>query len=558
VLRRIVIAAALAAVAAVPAGASRGDVAQTVDQSVLMPGVTYERQVEFTPHGPVVLDIVTAPKPDGSLYTLAPVLSNGAIVGTQTLADMEKDASAGATVVGVNGDYYAPNPGKPSGILMRAGALDSAPAGNRSSLGIGADGTLTVGVVAFDGTWRGIGQRRQLDLNAAPAKGHTTLYTSAWGAATPTEAGVVADVIQALPPLVPNRVATGVVTQVLTAGPVPIPPGGAVLVARGGQAPHLTAEAPAGTTVEIRPTLTPNWSGMVSAIGGGPLLVSDGKAVFRAREAFGDSALAQHTARSAVGQLPDGRILLVTVEGGGVAYSAGMTNYELALELAHLGARTAMALGSGTSAAMAFDGTPLTQSPEQPIADALVLSYTGVYASPPSAPTLSPNGDGVDDVETFTYTVVRPSQVTASVIGPHSTQVLAQSAQQPGTYSLQWDGKDASEGDWRFSVSASDDLGRTTTADRPFSLNDTLGALQVSQTASGLTATFQLAHPATVTVTVEKPNGIVIARVLSKKLDVGPQTATWSGRAAGDRVRVVATNAIGKATLVSPVGARRT
>ena len=557
-LRRIVIAAALAAVAAVPAGASRGDVAQTVEQSVLMPGVTYERQVEFTPHGPVVLDIVTAPKPDGSLYTLAPVLSNNAIVGTQTLADMEKDASATATVVGVNGDYYAPNPGKPSGILMRGGALDSAPAGNRSSLGIGADGTLSVARVAFDGTWRGTGQRRQLDLNAAPAKGHTTLYTSAWGAATPAEAGVVADVIQALPPLVPNRVAAGVVTQVLAAGPVPIPPGGAVLVARGGQAPHLTAEAPAGTTVEIRPTLTPNWSGMVSAIGGGPLLVSDGKAVFRAREAFGDSALAQHTARSAVGQLPDGRIVLVTVEGGGVAYSAGMTNYELALELAHLGVRTAMALGSGTSAAMAFDGTPLTQSAEQPIADALVLSYTGVYVSPPSTPTLSPNGDGVDDVETFTYKVVRPSQVTASVIGPHSSQVLAQSAQQPGTYSLQWDGKDAGEGDWRFSVSAADDLGRTTTADRPFSLNDTLGALQVSQTGSGLTATFQLAHPASVTVTVEKPNGIVIARLLSKKLDVGTQTATWSGRAAGDRVRVVATNSIGKATLVSPVGARRT
>ena len=41
--------------------------------------------------------------------------------------------------------------------------------------------------VAFDGTWRGTDQRRQLDLNAAPVAGHTTLYTSAWGPATPPE-----------------------------------------------------------------------------------------------------------------------------------------------------------------------------------------------------------------------------------------------------------------------------------------------------------------------------------------------------------------------------------
>jgi hypothetical protein len=73
-----------------------------------------------------------------------------------------------------------------------------------------------------------------------------------------------------------------------------------------------------------------------------------------------------------------------------------------------------------------------------------------------------------------------------------------------------------------------------------------------------LTATFALAHPANVTVTVEKPNGIVLATLLSKKLDAGPQSAAWSGRAAsGYRVRVVATNTIGKATLVAPVTARR-
>jgi hypothetical protein len=61
-----------------------------------------------------------------------------------------------------------------------------------------------------------------------------------------------------------------------------------------------------------------------------------------------------------------------------------------------------------------------------------------------------------------------------------------------------------------------------------------------------------------VTVTVEKPNGIVLATLLSKKVGAGAQTATWNGRVAGGyRVRVVASNAIGEATLLAPVTARR-
>jgi flagellar hook assembly protein FlgD len=298
---------------------------------------------------------------------------------------------------------------------------------------------------------------------------------------------------------------------------------------------------------------------MASAIGGGPLLVAAGKPVFRARESFGDPVLNNRSARSAVSQLSDGRILLVTVEGGGLAYSAGMTNYELAVALVRLGARTAMGLGSGTAAAMAFDGTLLTRATEQPVADALMLSYNGVYVAPPASATLSPNGDGIDDVQTFSYKLVRASQVTATVVGPdRSTHTLAQDTEQPGVHTLTWDGAASVEGSWRFSVTATDDLGHTTTADRPFALNQTLGSLQVTPRSGGATATFQLAHAASVTVTVEKANGIVLATLLSKKLEVGPQSVTWTGHSSsGYRVRVVASNAIGKATLLSPLTTRR-
>ncbi|MCW2976092.1 MAG: hypothetical protein JWM06_1373 [Actinomycetia bacterium] len=584
-LHRVLIAVALAGLTALPASAApstRGGATQIVAQSLLMPGVSYRRQVEYTPHGPVVLDVVTAPKPDGSLYTLAPALSNNAIVGTEKLTDIEKAASGSATVVGVNGDFFAADPGAPTGVVMRAGALDFAPAIARSSLGIGSDGMLSVARVGFDGTWRGTDQRRQLDLNRPPVAGHTTLYTSAWGPATPAETGVVADVIGALPPTTPNRVLTGVVTQTSTDGSIAIPPGGAVLVARGNQAPHLSAEAPVGTTAEIRLTLTPDWRAMTGAIGGGPVIVAAGKPVFRASESFGDPVLNTRTARSAVGQLPDGRVLLVTAEGGSAGYSAGMTNYELAVAMARLGAVTAMSLGTGPSAAMAFDGSLLTRPSgggEQPVSDALLLSYAGVYAAPPSTAVLSPNGDGVDDSQTFTYRLVRAASVTATLVGPdRSSRVLVQDGEQPGLHTLQWDGRTATggaaaEGSWKLTVSAVDDRGVASTADRLFELNDTLGALHATPAVAQLrpkargsvAATFDLARKARVTVTIEKPSGIVIATVLDAQLDPGAQKVLWNGRTwAGSlaftgeyQLHVVATNSTGTVSLVSPFAARR-
>ena len=584
-LRKLLIAAALAGIAASPAAGApsvRGAAAQTVSQALLLPGVSYQRQVEYTPHGPVVLDVVTAPRPDGTPYTLAPALSNNAIVGTEKLTDIEKDASAAATVVGVNGDYFAASPGSPTGILVRGGALDFAPASARSSLGIAPNGTLSVATVGFDGTWRGNDQRRQLDLNRAPVAGHTTLYTSAWGPATPAESNVVEDVIASLPPTVPNRIVTGVVASTAPQGGVPIPPGGAVLVSRGAQAPHLTAEAPGGTTVEIRLTLTPDWSGMSGAIGGGPLLVSGGKPVFRSNESFGDPVLNARNARSAVAQLSDGRILLVTVEGGSIAYSAGMSNYELAVALTRLGAVTAMGLGTGTPAAMAFDGSLLTRPSgpaEVPVSDALLLSYTGVYAAPPSSSVLSPNGDGIDDTQTFAYRLVRPSSVTATLVGPDRSVIpLARDAEQPGEHTLQWNGltgagAPAVEGDWKLSVAAVDDRGVASTAERDFSLDDTLGSLQAAPANAQLrpkargvvAATFMLAHAARVTVTVEKRSGVVIDTVLDGQLQAGAQKVLWNGRTwtgalaftGAYQLHVVATNSIGTASLTAPFVARR-
>jgi hypothetical protein len=533
-----------------------------------MPGVTYTREVDFTSRGPIVLDVVTAPKPDGTVYSLTPALSNNVLTGTEPLTRLDTRVAGTATSVAIDGDYFDRRTGAPSGMLLQGGVLESAPAAGRSSLGIAADGSLATARVSFAGIWQGSGQRRPLLLNT-PAKGKFTLYTPAYGAATPRESGVVEAVIGSFPPATLDGPLDGTVTQVTNAGPTPIPPGGAVLVGRGAVSKaELAAEAPVGQQVEAILSLSPDWNGFVGAIGGGPPIVRDGKPIFRASQSSGYPQLNSRQPRGAIGQLADGRIVLVGVEGTKAAYSIGMSNYELAVELSRLGAVTAFALGSGSPAGIAFDGTLLTRpsggrTPK--VSDALVLSYSGVYAPPPSTPVLSPNGDGVGDSETLSYRLARPSQVVAALTGPGGTKItLANEAEQAGVHTFAWNGTQAGslapEGKWTFTVTATDDRSVTTSAQRTFSLDDTLSSLSVGIGSRGLpTASFQLTRPATVLVQVERPTGVPVATLLSRPRPAGPEQLTWNGRsggrwASGGRYQIVvqATSSVGTSSLAAP------
>jgi hypothetical protein len=453
-VRRAVIAGLAAAALAAPAGAA------PIRGQALMPGVVYSRQVQFTTHGPVVLNVVATPKPTG-LYGLHAALSNGAVQGRERLTDMEAALSRSTTVVGVNGDLFDSRWGTPSSVLVRDGQVLAGSKGGRSAAGFDPTGGLHVDRVALSGTWKGTGQNRPLGLNEPPGRSAVTLYTPAWGATTPGESGTLELVLAPFPATTPNTVLTAPIAQVAQGGSQPIPPNGAVLVARGNQVPIMTSEAPAGTTVTIRLILTPRWSDVREAVGGGPVLVRGGKAIFRPNEAFSTSQLFTRSGRSAVGVTADGRILLVTADGGRPGYSLGVTNFELALALMRLGAVDACALGTGGSAALAFDGKLLSRpSGDASVADALFVTYDGVYAPAPA-----PNGANV----TLAYKVVRHSSVTATLTGPDgSVTTLDTGTKDAGTYTF--DRASLAAGKWTFAVSAVDDLGRRSSTDRAFTV----------------------------------------------------------------------------------------
>jgi hypothetical protein len=570
----------------------------TAQATQLFPGVTYESQTQFTLHGPVAIRVVSGPRPVG-LYRLRTTLSNEAVRGRETVSSMQRRLAAQATMVGINGDFSRFADGVPSGVMLRDGVLITPPLSSRSSAGITLDGLLDVRRVGFRGTWRGTGQRRALtDLNDTPGRNGISLFTSDWGRATPRIDGSFSVVLSPFPASVPNTDLVAPVVSTAQGGAVSIAPGTAVLVARGNAAARLQAEAAVGTSLTLRLILTPDWATVADAVGGGPVLVRDGKPVYRSNEAFTVSQIAPRHPRTAIGQLADGRIVMVVVDGRQPGYSVGMTTFEMALTMRRLGAVRAMQLDGGGSSTVAFDGRVLnvpSDGRERPIATALMLQYYGVFAPPPLEPVVSPNGDGVAETQELSYKLVRPSTVTTTLTAPDGTIAWQESGpREPGTYDVAFpppplppppppEGElppdpepteplPPAEGRWTLTVSSTDDQGLPSTMTRRFAVNSTLASLRVApvrvvvrKTGGRAEVRWTQARAARVRVTIETPQGIVVRAVSNTTLQPGDQIVTWDGRGAGRKpvgrgryvVRVSATNELGTASLTQAITVRR-
>ena len=578
--RRLLLISIAVLVLAAPASAQ---------QRALWPGVTFETGVQFTPSGPVAINILTGPRPGGAT-TIAPVLSNETLTGTETLTAMQRRTTTSSTSAGVNGDFFTFSSGLPSGVLMREGQMASPPSDERSSAGVLTDGTLDVRRVSFVGTWQGAGNRRTLTKFNRPFPGTgIALYTDSWGPTTPELAGATAAVLFPFPAAIPNTdLAAPVVELRIGGGAVPIPPGGAVLLAKGAAASALSAEAPVGQLVTMRLLFKPDWPNVVAAIGGGPQIVRDGGAVFKAGELFSTSQLGPRVPRSAIGQLADGRIVLVAVDGGQPGYSVGMTNFELAQTLVRLGAVTGMAFDSGGSTTMAFDGNLLNKpsGPERAISTALEFQYSGVYVQPAVA-VVSPDGDGVGDKQTLRYKLVRPSTVTVRLTSPEGKIAYeATVTKQPGSYGVAFppaasppvtpppvtppptttppttpptttpapptpppapttSGRTTAavratpiptQGKWTLTVSATDDVGQPSEMSQTFLVNSTAGFLATDPKklflppyGRDLHIRWKQTKAASVVVTVETRAGEVVRTLARRRYAPGSQGVTWNG-----------------------------
>ena len=559
---------AVAAAAAFPSAASGMELA---------PGVVYKREVRSIGGHRVVVHVLKAPKP-GGLYDLKPVLSNGLVTGRETVSSMQRRLSRRATLAGVNGDLFNWGSGRPSGIFLRKNLLSTRAFYNRSSLGIGVDGLLRTGFVRYTGTWQfGSNKERILREFNHPLEQDSgvVLYSPTWGPRTPRVRGAREIVLSHVAAVGPNKDLVGRVVLRSWSTRHNIPAGGAVLQASGDRRKVLFEEAKLGHWVKLHVSLTPWWTDVKDAIGGGPRIVTGGVPVYQAGESFLASQLLPRNPRTAVGQLANGRILMVAVDGR-TSWSAGVTNSQLARLMADLGAQTAMALDAGGSTTMAFDGQVLnhpSDGGERAVADSLMVFYYGIYARRPRLSLYSPNGDGVADFQRLYAKVVRRSQVALRLLRASDGHVAWSSVatRRPGTVVKSLTRKLA-DGKWRWVVSATDTKGRTSEMSRTFVANSTLGHLTLSRsilrpTRKGghLGISFGQTREADVKVTIRTTGGRVVRHLLSDHLGARRHNLGWNVRNDGGRivrdgryiVRVRAVNAIGPVALTKSVQVRR-
>ncbi|MER5356028.1 phosphodiester glycosidase family protein [Kitasatospora sp. NPDC002551] len=307
-------------------------------------------------------------------------LSSGQVTTRQTVTEMARGAGA---VAAINGDYFDMNASEaPLGIgVSREDGLVHAPVeGWNQAVTVGTDGLARMAEVFLEGhaALPGGGELKLSGVNTygLPADG-VGLFTPAWGTASR------AKVADGSPEVVEVELRDGRVTAVRDQLGGAVPEGATVLVGREAGARALRALKPGDqVTTGYRPRAS--FGEVAVAVGGYQVLVRDGVALKP-----GENDGNELNARTAVGFSADNkRMYLVTVDGR-QADSPGISLPELAVLMRDMGARNALNMDGGGSAAMAarLPGTGqagTVSSPSDNGGERAVANGLGLFSAPGS------------------------------------------------------------------------------------------------------------------------------------------------------------------------------
>ncbi len=297
---------------------------------------------------------------------LRPVLARDAIGRGRT---SEAARRAGA-LAAINGGFFSAV-GDPLGCLVVDGEVLSEPVPGRTCAGITEDGDLLFDLPRFDaGVTSEAGTVAIQGINRERGADETIIYRPAYGLSTRTntwgaEVSIAGDTVQ--------QVTDG-------QGNSPILPGGFVVSGHGRSRNALLAAFKQGDRVTLStrllpPSGDPRWEGVRHVFGGGPRLLANGAYV--GGEGFRPSFVDRRHPRTAIGRLPDGRIVLIVVGGRQPYHSLGMTLLELAGTLRAIGVTDAMNLDGGGSSTLVVRGVvinlPSDEVGERPVSDVLLV-----------------------------------------------------------------------------------------------------------------------------------------------------------------------------------------
>lgn len=300
------------------------------------------------------------------------------------------DKTRGKPIAAVNGDYFEMgHRGDPryrgtlQGIHMRGGELIHTPVAGSFWMDARGRPHLTSGASARCSlTWPD-GSKTAFGLNSSTTDYKTeigssdvVLFTPAFGGSTRTEGGLEL-VLAAAPdsewlPLRANRSHTAVIKSMSRKGNTPIGKNTMVLSVVGKRAATLSPIT-VGDRITFSTPIKPELVDAREAVGGGPMLLLDGKR--RVGPSGKEDEKSRHP-RTAVG-FNDTHLFLVVVDGRRPKVSRGMSHAELADFMEKLGCTSALNLDGGGSSTMWFDGKvvnqPSDRSGPRAVGNALVI-----------------------------------------------------------------------------------------------------------------------------------------------------------------------------------------
>jgi len=317
------------------------------------PGLEYIHQRIGT--APWSIHIIKVSRNDAA-FQLTTTLAHDHVYGLASMNEQIEalETTRGKPVAAVNGDFFhirtGPYQGDPIGLQITEGELVSSPRG--ASFWVDKDGHPHIGQVQAKFRVKGPGNLSvPFGLNERRADAAAVLYTPSIGDSTRTTAGVEwvleRDGDNPWLPLRPGRSYRGKISAVNRQGNTPLTPETMVLSI----GPTLARELPSltpGTTLSLHLDTSPDLTGAVTALGGGPVLLANG-AIPEWKP-----PLPRHP-RTALGWNTDW-LFLVVVDGRQKQLSIGMDYPELSALMLRLGCTEAVNLDGGGSSTLWLDG----------------------------------------------------------------------------------------------------------------------------------------------------------------------------------------------------------
>lgn len=371
--------------------------AQTWEKRIA-PGLTYREEVDRSI--PRIIHVLRWNLGTPAV-TAAAQLASGTVFdqtadkGRETVSHMVSRTGA---IAGINGDFFhVPYTGDPLGLMIDKGQMVSVPIAPRAVLAWSGD-SIKMGIAAWKGQVQlNGGATMDVDgMNEQASNDRLILDTDLSGFALGQAPDVAWIVKLDEGSWTPVGSRTGTITEIVhDLAARKVTSDLAVIIGAGAKA-HLMDGAKMGDRVTITNEASGfDWGSVKFAVGGGPTLVSSGKAIVDWKEErFKDTFALNRHPRSAVGITANGDVCLVAVDGRQPGISDGVTLDELAQIMVRLGCVQAMNLDGGGSTCLDVHGLSLNRpsdGKERPIANAILLFADKPPVDPdaPRPPALS-------------------------------------------------------------------------------------------------------------------------------------------------------------------------